>query len=180
MEYGYVMRTIICDNDIKKVEPRKEPDLSKWITGSAEVKKPPADKNRNITPPSYHCFYENRWFPLELFNEQWYWLDWDSNLKLLGYWVKKKDAIDRGYYSLGHPDMEPPTPTQTQLEESTRARQCAESASVNYQISFCMLHNIVQHCATLGNYKNLLTRIYVILAETYFEKNVVTNLNKYV
>ncbi len=52
--------------------------------------------------------------------------------------------------------------------------------SVNYQISFCMLHNIVQHCATLGNYKNLLTRIYVILAETYFEKNVVTNLNKYV
>ncbi len=43
-----------------------------------------------------------------------------------------------------------------------------------------MLHNIVQHCATLGNYKNLLTRIYVILAETYFEKNVITNLNKYV
>src|SRR5216684_3835829 len=41
----------------------------------------------------------------------------------------KKDAIDKGYYDLGHPNMEPPTPTQTQLEESAKARQHAESAS---------------------------------------------------
>ena len=78
------------------------------------------DKNGNIPPPSYHCFYENGWFPLELINEQWYWLNWDSNLKFLGYWVKKKDAIDKGYYGLEHPDMEPPILTQTQLEESAR------------------------------------------------------------
>ncbi len=66
---------------------------------------------------------------MELINEQWYWLEWDSNPKYLGYWVKKKDAIDKGYYNLGHPDMEPPTPIQTQLEESAKAWQRAESSS---------------------------------------------------
>jgi len=66
---------------------------------------------------------------LELINKQWYWLEWDSNPKYLGYWVKKKDAIDKGYYDLGHPNMEPPTPTQTQLEESAKAQQRAESTS---------------------------------------------------
>src|SRR5258708_37703663 len=106
MEYGYVMKTIIFDNDIKKVEPRKEPDLSKWITGRAEWKQPPADKNRNIPPPSYHCFYENRWLPLELFNEQWYCLDRGRNFKLPGYWVHKQHALDRGYHSLRPPHLQ--------------------------------------------------------------------------
>ncbi len=79
------MKSITFNNDVKKVEPRKEPNLPKWITGSTEWKQPPTDKNGNIPPPGYRCFYENGWFPLELFNEQWYWLNWDSNLKFLGY-----------------------------------------------------------------------------------------------
>jgi len=129
MAFSYVMKSVEFNNDIKKVNPRKEPDLPQWITGSAQWKQPPNDQQGNTPPPSYHCFYENGWFPLELINEQWYWLEWDSNPKYLGYWVKKKDAIAKGYYDLGHPDMEPPTPTQTQLEESAKARQRVESAS---------------------------------------------------
>jgi len=123
------MKSVEFTNDIKKVNPRKEPDLPLWITGSAQWKQPPNDNQGNTPFSSYHCFCENGWFPLELINEQWYWLEWDSDPKYLGYWVKKKDAINKGYYDLGHPDMEPPTPTQTQLEESAKAQQCAESTS---------------------------------------------------
>ena len=121
MAFSYIMKSVEFNNDIKKVEPRKEPDLPIWITGSAQWKQPSNDQQGNILPPSYHCFYENGWFSLELINEQWYWLEWDSNPKYLGYWVKKKDTIDKGYYDLGHPNMEPPTPTQMQLEQSAQA-----------------------------------------------------------
>ena len=82
MEYGYVMKTVLFDNEVKKVEPRKEPDLPIWITGSAQWKQPSNDQQGNILPPSYHCFYENGWFSLELINEQWYWLELSL---LLGY-----------------------------------------------------------------------------------------------
>src|SRR5713226_346388 len=82
MAFSYIMKSVEFTNDIKKVEPRKEPDLPLWITGSAQWKQPPNNQQGNTPPPSYHCFYENRWFPLELINEQWYWLELSP---LLGY-----------------------------------------------------------------------------------------------
>lgn len=97
-------------SSMQRITPRTEPDLPEWLVGEARWQQPQKTANGNIPPPSYHAFYRNGWFPLELVNGLWHWLEWDDTIKYKGYWVKKDSTISPGNYGLGSPENEPPTP----------------------------------------------------------------------
>jgi hypothetical protein len=115
----------------RRVHVRSKPDLPSNIVKEGQWMQPLARTGGSIPPATYHAIDEQMWYPVEFINDKWYWLEWDSSPKFLGYWTRASKEIPLGRTNLGWDGRkeEAPTPRPIVGSSFTETRERAESAS---------------------------------------------------
>src|SRR6201990_563856 len=116
------------EKGLKKITPQTKDDLPEEIKGQATWRSSAASLTGKAIPPSYYIQKEEQvYYPIELINQNWYFIEWDDNESYYGYWVRFEDAIPQGKYGLGWPGN--PAEAKTPVAGSSMFRERAESGS---------------------------------------------------
>ena len=129
----------VKEGDLRRITPRRKPDLPERIAGAAHWMQPGASPNNRNPPPSYHAInhIDSLYYPTEFINDHWYWIEWDDSDKYFGYWVRHEGLLKQGYANLGWDgrSLDITTPQASQGPGFSEARGRAESSSTQPVVS---------------------------------------------